>query len=266
MLWMCNNKTEEKWIVSFCSCSLRYHISTFPDDKKSLWDHQCLLPHRHSSGWGCERQWSTEKGAEVLWCCLSFISHCSNFLWMNIWWSLRLEPTFANSFVINQLSGGFKFWVLADSTGFTSDCSLYCGKQHGRPICENGLAFDVVTDIFHTYDYQGYSVYFANCYTLLTLLHASKEKISATGTLCTNRRGIPSSVLEMKVALSRADVPRGTGYYIRDYDDVYVYWRDNDCVCIMSNEHPGHSEGMARRAAKTSTGAYQPADVSFLQL
>ena len=144
MLWMCNNKTEEKWIVSFCSCSLRYHISTFPDDKKSLWDHQCLLPHRHSSGWGCERQWSTEKGAEVLWCCLSFISHCSNFLWMNIWWSLRLEPTFANSFVINQLSGVFKFWVLADSTGFTSDCSLYCEKQRGRPICDNELAFDVM--------------------------------------------------------------------------------------------------------------------------
>ena len=40
----------------------------------------------------------------------------------------------------------------------------------------------------------------------------------------------------MNVALSRADVPRGTGYYIRDNDDVYVYWRDNTCVasCQMS--------------------------------
>ena len=71
---------------------------------------------------------------------------------------------------------GVKFWVLADSTGFTSNCSLYCGKQHGRPICDNGLAFDVVTDILHAYDYQGYSVYFDNCYTLPTLLHASKER------------------------------------------------------------------------------------------
>ena len=157
---------------------------------------------------------------------------------------------------------GFKFWVLADSTGFTSDCSLYCGKQRGRPISDNGLAFDVVTDILHTFDYQGYSVYFDNLYTSPTLLHALKEKkFSATGTLRTNRRGIPSSVLAMKVALSRADVPRGTGYYIRDSDDLYVCWRDNNCVCIMSNEHPGHSEGMARRAAKTSTGAYQTADV-----
>ena len=41
-------------------------------------------------------------------------------------------------------SGGFKFWVLADSTGFTSDCSLYCEKQRGRPICDNELAFDVM--------------------------------------------------------------------------------------------------------------------------
>ena len=157
---------------------------------------------------------------------------------------------------------GFKFWVLADSTGFTSDCSLYCEKQRGRSISDNGLAFDVVTDILHAFDYQGYSVYFDNWYTSPTLLHALKEKkFSATGTLRTNRRGIPSSVLEMKAALSRADVPRGTGYYIRDSDDVYVCWRDNNCVCVMSNEHPGHSEGTARRAAKTSTGAYQTADV-----
>ena len=83
---------------------------------------------------------------------------------------------------------GFKFWVLADSTGFTSDCSLYCGKQRGRPISDNGLAFDVVTDILHAFDYQGYSVYFDNWSTSPTLRHALKEKkFSATGTLRTNR-------------------------------------------------------------------------------
>ena len=96
----------------------------------------------------------------------------------------------------------------------------------------------MVTDILHAFDYQGYSVYFDNWYTSPTLLHASKEKkFSATGALHTNRQGIPSSVLEMKVALSRADVPRATGYYIRGNDDVYVYWQDNNSVCVISNEH-----------------------------
>ena len=116
---------------------------------------------------------------------------------------------------------GFKFWVLADSTGFTSDCSLYCGKQRG-----NGLAFDVVTDILHAFDHQGYSVYFDIWYTSPALLQALKDKkVSATGTLCTNRRGIPRSVLQLKAALSRKDAPRGTGYDIGDSADVYVCWQ-----------------------------------------
>ena len=83
---------------------------------------------------------------------------------------------------------GFKFWVLADSTGFTSNCSLYCGKQCGKPISDNGLAFHVVTDILHAFDYQGYSVYFDNRYTSPMLLHALKEKkFSDIGTLRANR-------------------------------------------------------------------------------
>ena len=171
MLWMCNNKTEEKWIVSFCSCSLRYHISTFPDDKKSLWDHQCLLPHRHSSGWGCERQWSTEKGAEVLWCCLSFISHCSNFLWMNIWWSLRLE--------VGGLNSGF--WLIPLVSPAIVVCTVD-SKVKGPFVTTDWLLMWSLTSCMH----QGYSVYFNNWYTLPTLLHALKEKkVSATRTLRT---------------------------------------------------------------------------------
>ena len=82
---------------------------------------------------------------------------------------------------------GFKFWVLADSAGFTSDCSLYCGKQRGRPISDNGLAFDVVTDILHAFDYQGYSVYFNNLYTSPTLLHALKQSIPLSHAQITHR-------------------------------------------------------------------------------
>ena len=154
MLWMCNNKTEEKWIVSFCSCSLRYHISTFPDDKKSLWDHQCLLPHRHSSGWGCERQWATEKGAEVLWCCLSFISHCSNFLWMNIWWSLRLEVGGLNSgfWLIPLVSPAIVVCTVESNVEgpfvTTNWLLMWCGHWHLARIWLSGV-FSVLRQLVH---------------------------------------------------------------------------------------------------------------------
>ena len=156
---------------------------------------------------------------------------------------------------------GFKYWVLADPTGFTSDFNLYCGRRGGT-VSENGLAYDVVTELLLPYHDQGYSVFFDNLYTSPTLLHALKRKhITATGTLRTNRQGIPRSVHDLKDALSRSDVPRGTGFYICDQDDIYVCWRDNNCVCVMSNEYPGHQDGTVQRSGKNSQGVCQVVDV-----
>ena len=153
---------------------------------------------------------------------------------------------------------GFKFWVMADPTGYTCDFNLYCGRQCSTPISENGLAFDVVTELVQPFYYQGYSVFFDNLYTSPTLLHFLKEKgISCTGTLRTNRRGIPASVVQLKNALNRSGVPRGMGYYIRDNDDVYVCWRDNSCVCVLSNEYPGHSDGVVKRSGRNESGEFQ---------
>ena len=100
--------------------------------------------------------------------------------------------THFHQFICNKPTKcGFKFWVLADSTGFTSNCSLYCGKRRGRSISDNRLAFDVVTYILHAFDYQRYSVRFNNWYTSPMLLHALKEKkFSATGTIRRDRQGI----------------------------------------------------------------------------
>jgi hypothetical protein len=127
---------------------------------------------------------------------------------------------------------GFKFWVLADPTGYTSDYDLYCGRQQNRAISENGLAYDVVMQLVQPYESQGYSVFFDNFYTSPALLHGLKERgIGATGTINTNRRGVPASVKEVQVALNRSDVPRGTGYYVRENSDGFVCWRDNKCMC-----------------------------------
>ena len=58
-------------------------------------------------------------------------------------------------------------------------------------------------------------MFFDNFYTSPGLLTSLEElDIGATGTLRTNRRDIPESVLKLKKVLGRCDVPRGTGYYI----------------------------------------------------
>ena len=66
---------------------------------------------------------------------------------------------------------------------------------------------------------------------------------------------------DLKDALSHFDVPRGTGFYIRNQDDVYVCWRDNNCVCVMSNEYPGHQDGTVQRSGKNSQGVHEVVDV-----
>lgn len=52
-----------------------------------------------------------------------------------------------------------------------------------------------------------------------------------------------------------------TRYYIRNEDDVYVCWKDNSCVCVMSNEYPGHSEGTIKRRARDRYGVFQALDL-----
>ena len=153
---------------------------------------------------------------------------------------------------------GFKYWVLADPTGYTLDFNLYCGRHRGSPISSNGLAFDVVMELANTYQFQGYSVYFDNLYTSPALLHALKEVgIGATGTLRTNRKDVPKSVHQLQNTLKKSDVLRGTGYYIRQDDDVYVCWRDNSCVCVISNNFPGHSDGTIRRCTRKQNGEFE---------
>ena len=118
---------------------------------------------------------------------------------------------------------GFKYWVLADPTGYTCNFDLYCGRHRIRPLSENGLSFDVVMELVQSYQHQGYAAFFDNFYTLPTLLHALKDKgISGTGTLRTNRRGIPESVVQLSKVMQHSDIPRGTGYYIREHSDMYM--------------------------------------------
>ena len=50
---------------------------------------------------------------------------------------------------------GFKFWVLADPTGYTLDFNVHGGQQ-GTPRTAHGLSFDVVMELVRPFQHQGY--------------------------------------------------------------------------------------------------------------
>ena len=56
---------------------------------------------------------------------------------------------------------GFKYWVLADPSGYTYDFDLYCGAAQSARS-ENGLAFDVVTSLVTPLHHQNYQLYCDN--------------------------------------------------------------------------------------------------------
>ena len=161
---------------------------------------------------------------------------------------------------------GFKFWVLADCTGYTLDLNLYCGQRRTGTPSGNGLSYDVVKELVEKYQNQGYYLYMDNFYTSPTLVnYLETVGIKATGTVNTKRRNVPKEVQELQAALKKKGVPRGTGYYIRPLNSstVYVCWRDNDCVTLMSTAHPGHQDGTVKRRGKDGTGASVTLDLPF---
>lgn len=158
---------------------------------------------------------------------------------------------------------GFKYWVLADPTGYTVDFNLYCGKDRTVPLSGQRLPYDVAMELVQPFQLQGYLLFIDNFYTSPALLPALKQLgIGTTGTLKLSRREVPESVQSLAKALNRYDVPRGTGYYIRPQDsNKVVCWRDKKCITLLSNSYPGHVDGTAKRRSKDHTGSYLMLDV-----
>lgn len=143
---------------------------------------------------------------------------------------------------------GFKYLIIADVTGYTINFSLYGGSHHTEARSGKGLGYDVVMNLLQPFTFQGYQLYCDNFYSSPTLFEDLQSvEIAATGTLQKNRRGEPASVKQIHEALSRSDVPRGTGHYIREKGITYVSWKDNKCVTVISTAHPGSSECTAKR-------------------
>ena len=151
---------------------------------------------------------------------------------------------------------GFKYWVIADTSGYTLDFDLYTGKMVQEKKQEKGLAYDVVMELCQPFKFQGYSLFVDNFYTGVALFEGlAKMGIAATGTLRIDRKGVPDGVKQLQKVLSACNVPRGDGYYIREGSLVYVCWRDKRTVTAMSATLPGHGEEYIERRVKSNSNS-----------
>ena len=60
---------------------------------------------------------------------------------------------------------GYKYWVLADPTGYTLDFDIYCGSAHQDGPSANGIAYDIVVKLTTPFVGQGYQLFCDNYYT-----------------------------------------------------------------------------------------------------
>ena len=155
---------------------------------------------------------------------------------------------------------GFKLWVVADTSGILLISISILEKK-------KALMSKVVMDLLEPFWFQGYEVYTDNFYSSPTLFEALLAlEIRATGTLRTNRIGVPSAVVAVQRALEKKEAKRGNGYYVRDSSTniVYVCWRDVKVVTVLSTAYPGHSEATVTRRARLS-GKIEKRDVVAVQ-
>ena len=156
---------------------------------------------------------------------------------------------------------GFKVWVIADISGYTCDFNIYTGKG-STPSSEQGLSFDVVMELVAPFEFQGYELFTDNFYSSPSLFDALLEVgIRATGTLRTNRTGVPESVVQVKQELMKTKTARGTGYYVHESSTTYVCWRDVRVVTVITTAYPGHYEHYVTRKVRKASGQMEAVDI-----
>jgi hypothetical protein len=136
---------------------------------------------------------------------------------------------------------GIKVWCLACSvTKFVWNFAIYCGKEEAistvEPIArgEPKLAHKVVVELSRDIEEKGHVIAMDNFFTSVGLFkELAKKAIYATGTLRSNRIGIPSALKNTK-AFSR--VPQGTlDWRMHESRSMSsVLWKDKKLVLLLS--------------------------------
>lgn len=127
---------------------------------------------------------------------------------------------------------GYKFWVLASSTGYPFQITLYSGKDKTSGA-RDPLGSKVIHNLLAVIEHpEHHTVTFDNFFSSLHLFRQLKERgIRATGTIRENRlRECP-----IARATSMKNDDRGSFYYQGDGDIVVAAWKDNKPVYVASN-------------------------------
>ena len=128
---------------------------------------------------------------------------------------------------------GIKAFVLSDSkTRYLNQVCIYYSKE--TQLLDSPLphTVKVVMTLIEAFHQQGYDFYLDRFYSSpLLATELSKVGVTVTGTVQTNRRGLPKNV-----TLKRKD-PRGTVRAARSGDMLALSWVDKRKVLMLSTKH-----------------------------
>ena len=123
---------------------------------------------------------------------------------------------------------GYKVWVLADAlTGYVYNFQIYTGKSAER---QKPLGEHVVWSLTRELSMRFHHIYFDNFFTSPLLVEQLLEDgIYCTGTIRTNRKGIPAELIR------KTKMVRGEIKFLSKNSISIVKWMDRKPVYIMSN-------------------------------
>lgn len=132
---------------------------------------------------------------------------------------------------LKPIKRGYKVWTRADETGYICEFQIYTGRN--RDCAEKNLATRVVKDLTTTITGHNHKVFFDNFFSSVELVKDLQgQKIQACGTICKDRKHLPSRVVQKNLK------HRGDSYWMSTTPGLSVVkWMDKKPICFISNFH-----------------------------
>ena len=129
---------------------------------------------------------------------------------------------------------GIKAFVLSDSkTGYLQRVCVYYGKKTQLIDSDHPHTVRVVQTLVEPFHNKGYDLYVDRFYSSpLLATELSKVGVTVTGTVQSNRRGLPKDI-----TTKRKKEPRGMVRAARSGDMIVLSWQDKRKVLMLSTKH-----------------------------